>query len=322
GDSLTIGLDVSKELKKAVIEIDLNAKPGSQFAKYLGDSGGVTSYFRVLQDDPSIISAYMSWELQKADALNLKEIALGLQQSLEYSILEENPVPEGEAPQLRLGGLFECLAETAEAGTLDAFGRMQQTATGESVVMVSIRVINGTTASVSISDLLQYMDDQDSDNQEIQLNADSYRGVNFHRVTPTDQDAGSIRVFGENWSMYFGSGERTLWFVMGGEEAIPTVHAAIDQILDPASQKTLPDAAPFRFTLNMSQWMSIFENPERERQGFGKKVAETFEAGDDKIIADMTPRENGIRYRIRFEEGFVKLVGLAVARAFGIPLEE
>jgi hypothetical protein len=72
----------------------------------------------------------------------------------------------------------------------------------------------------------------------------------------------------------------------------------------------------------MSQWMAIFENPERERRGFGKKMAETFEAGDDKIIADMTPRENGIRYRIRFEEGFVKLVGLALADAFGIPLDQ
>jgi len=322
GDSLTIGLDVSKELRKAVVEIDLNAKPGSQFAKYLGDSGGVTSYFRVLQDDPSIISAYMSWELQKEDALNLKEMALGMQQALEYEILETNPPPDGEEPQLRLGGLFECLAETAEAGTLDGFGRMQTTATGESVIMASVRVINGTTASVSIADLLQYVEDKDSDNQDIQLNADSYRGVTFHRVSPTTQDSDSKRIFGENWSMYFGAGERTLWFVMGGEEAIPIVHAAIDQILDPASQKTLPDSAPFRFTLNMSQWMAIFENPERERRGFGKKMAETFEAGDDKIIADMTPRENGIRYRIRFEEGFVKLVGLALADAFGIPLDQ
>ncbi len=320
GDSLTIGLDVSKELRKAVVEVDLNAKPGSQFAKYLADSGGVTSYFRVLQDDPSVISAYMSWELQKEDALNLKEIALGLRLMLENNE-EVNPLPDGTVGPLRLGGLFDCLEQTAEAGTLDGFGRMQQTATGESIIMASVRVINGTTASITIADLLERLKAWEED-VDIQLNADSYRGVNFHRVTPPLQDDESKRIFGENWSLYFGSGERTLWFVMGGEEAIPAVHAAIDQILDPASQKTLPDAAPFRFTLNMSQWMSIFENPERERRGFGKKVAETFEAGDDKIIADMTPRENGIRYRIRFEEGFVKLVGLAVARAFGIPLEE
>ena len=46
------------------------------------------------------------------------------------------------------------------------------------------------------------------------------------------------------------------------------------------------------------------------------------DVGDDRIIADMTPKENGIRYRLRFEEGFVKLVGIALARTLGVPLDE
>lgn len=327
GDSVTIGLDVSKELRKAVVEVDLNAKPGSQFAKYLGDSGGVTSYYRALQNDPAIISAYMSWQLQEENAKNLKEIAVGIKQLIDEQqsgedLEEEDPPSPADDILVRTDGLFNCLADTAEAGTLDGFARMQQTTNGTSVVMASVRVINGTTASVTIADLLEKLKADQGDDVDLQLNIETYRGVTFHRVTPSDQDANSERVFGENWSMYFGAGERTLWFLMGGEEALIAVHDAIDKILDPASQQSLPDSAPFRFTLNMSQWMGIFENPERERQGFGKKVAENFEAGDDRIIADMTPKENGIRYRVRFEEGFVRLVGFAVARTFGIPLEE
>jgi len=322
GESLTIGLDVSRELRKAVVEIDLNAKPGSQFAKYLGDTGGVTSYFRVLQDDPSIISAYASWELQQEEANNFKEIALGLKQTLQYN--QEQAALEGEATSedLRLDGLFDCLAETAEAGTLDLFARMQQVSSDRAVIMASIRVINGNTAAVTIADLLELLKSRESDNVEIALNVDSYRGVNFHQLIPTKQSENDQRIFGEDWSMYFGAGERTLWFVLGGEEALPTVHTAIDKILDPASQQSLPDAAPFRFTLNMSEWMSLFENPDRPRREFGQKVAETFAEGDDRIIADMTPKENGIRYRIRLEEGFVKIVGIAIARGFGIPLDE
>lgn len=327
GDSITVGLDVSRELRKAVVEVDLNAKPGSQFAKYLGDSGGVTSYYRALQSDPAIIAAYMSWQLQDESAKNLKEIAVGIKQ-----LLDEQQSPEGledDAPLspaddilVRTDGLFNCLADTAEAGTLDAFARMQQTANGTSVVMASVRVINGTTASVTIADLLEKLKATEGDDVDLQLNVETYRGVTFHRVTPTDRDSGSQRVLGENWSMYFGAGERTLWYLMGDEQALTAVHDAIDKILDPASQQALPDAAPFRFTLNMSQWMGVFEDPDRERGGFGKQAADTFEEGDDRIIADMTPKENGLRYRIRFEEGFVKLVGLTLARTFGVPVNE
>ncbi|MBD3674622.1 MAG: hypothetical protein HUJ26_13955 [Planctomycetaceae bacterium] len=327
GDSITVGLDVSKELRKAVVEVDLNAKPGSQFAKYLGDSGGVTSYYRALQSDPAIISAYMSWQMQDEYAKNLKEIAVGIKQLIEEEqsvddLDDSAPVSPADDILVRTDGLFNCLADTAEAGTLDAFGRMQQTANGTSVVLASVRVINGTTASVTISDLLEKMKARDGDNVDLQLNAETYRGVTFHRVTPSNRDAGSQRVFGEDWSFYFGAGERTLWFLMGDEEVLIAVHDAIDKILDPASQQALPDAAPFRFTLNMSQWLAMFENPDREPGEFRQKVNETFEAGDDRIVADMTPKENGLRYRIRFEEGFVKIVGLFAARSFGIPLDE
>lgn len=337
GDSLTVGLDVSKELRKAVIEVDLNARPGSEFAKYLGDAGGVTSYFRVLQDDPSILSAYMSWQLQKEDAKNFKEMAVGVRQMIEQERQDALDNPDASAEQqaiyeanpVRLEGLFECLADTAEAGTLDGFFRFQGEEPGETVILAAIRVVNGARASETIGDLIQLIDARSSasrpDNSsdtEITLNSDSYKGVTFHQIKPTRKDEGMERTFGENVAFHIGAGERTLWFVMGGDKAMLAAHDAIDQILDPGSQPVVTNTAPFRFTLNMSQWMSLWENPERERQGFQKQAAETFEQGEDKIIADMTPKDNGIRYRIRFEEGFVKLIGIALARTWGFPLDE
>jgi hypothetical protein len=330
GDSLTVGLDVSKELRKAVIEVDLNARPGSDFAKYLSDSGGVTSYFRVLQDDPAILSAYMSWQLQKEDAKNFKEMAIGIRQIIEHQREQALENPDAPAEQktvyednpVRLEGLFDCLADTAEAGILDGFFRFQGSEPGETVILAAVRVVNGARAAQTIGDLIQLANAQDSDNTEIQLNYDTYQGVTFHRIQPTRKPAGMERTFGENVAFHFGAGERTLWFVMGGDKAMPAAHDAIDQILDPGSQPIVSNTAPFRFTLNMSQWMSLWDDPERERQGFRKQAAETFEQGADRIIADMTPKDNGVRYRIRFEEGFVKLIGIALARAWDFPLDE
>lgn len=322
GDSFTIGIDVSSKLKTAVIEIDLNALPGSQFAKYLSDSGGEISYFRPLQNDPSILSAYMSWKLQEKDAELFKEMALAGKDLIAHQ-LETNP-PEGDPVNVRLDGLFDSLADTADSGILDGFFRFQGENQGEVVVMAAVRVVNGQLASQTIGDLLMMAQAYNpSDNIEFQLNAEAYRGVNFHRVISDEPpDTPTKRTFGDNYSFYFGAGERTLWFVMGGDKAIPEARKAIDHILDPTSQQDLGNTAPFRFTLNMSNWMKIWEDPERERRGFGKTASENFEKGDDRIVLDMTTRENGIRYRIQLEESFVRLLGLAIARGFGIPLEE
>lgn len=335
GDSLTVGIDVSKELRKAVVEVDLNARPGSEFSKYLSDAGGVSSYFRVLQDDPAILSAYVSSKLQKEDARNLKEMAIGIRQIIEHEREQALENPDATAEQqalfkdnpVRLKGLFDCLADTAEAGIIDGFFRFQGSEPGETVVLAAVRVVNGNRASETIGDLIKLTNARNSANgrnsdDEVQLNYDSYQGVTFHRIQPSTLPPAMERTFGEDTAFYIGSGERTLWFVMGGEKAIPAAHDVIDRILNPGSQPVVTNTAPFRFTLNMSQWLSLWADPERERQGFGKQAAETFEQGDDKIIADMTPKDNGIRYRIRFEEGFVKLIGIALARAWGLPLDE
>ena len=45
---------------------------------------------------------------------------------------------------------------------------------------------------------------------------------------------------------------------------------------------------------------------------------ENFEQGDDQISVEMTTRENGIRYRIRLEEGFVRILGLGFLDGLGI----
>jgi hypothetical protein len=313
GDSVTIGLDVSPRQKTAVVEIDLNARPGSQFAKYLSDSGGEISYFRPLQNDPTILSAYASWKLQRKDRDLFKEMALALKDVITHQ-LDTNP-PEGDSVDVRVDGLFDSLADTAEAGILDGFFRFQGEQQGEVVVLAAIRVINGELASQTIGDLLQMAEAYSNSPREteILLNVEAYRGVNFHRVTPDEPpDTPTKRTFGEDYSFYFGAGERTLWFVIGGDKAIPEARKAIDRILDPTSQRDLANTAPFRFTLNMSQWIKVWENPERERLGFRKTMSENFEKGDDRIVIDMTTRENGVRYRLQLEESFVRLLGLVI----------
>ena len=126
--------------------------------------------------------------------------------------------------------------------------------------------------------------------------------------------------------MYFGAGDRTLWFALGGDAALPAVQGAIDKVVDPASRRDLAGTAPIQFSMSMSQWMGMWENPDREKRGMEKTMSENFAAGQDRLIIDVTPKENGIRYRIKFEDAFLRAMGFVGAwqtdRMLGNPTDE
>lgn len=56
------------------------------------------------------------------------------------------------------------------------------------------------------------------------------------------------------------------------------------------------------------------QRPRRDRGG--QIIRETLAEGDDRIVMDFRPMETGMRMRIRFEEGFVKVFGRLLARPF------
>lgn len=322
GDSFTVGVDVSPELKSAVIEMDLNARPGSEFAKLLEDFGGKVSYYRPLQKDPSVVSAFLSQRMDKDTQDMLTEIVTQGQAAIEV-LLAENPQTMDQT--VRLQGLADTLLGTIEAGIFDGFFRIQMAESGEATLLASVRVSGGTRAAETIGDLLTLLQTvEGSDRVELQLNADQHQGVIFHRVKPVNQGADPMRrafAGDDEINMYFGAGERTLWFVLGGKEAMPAAKAAIDRILDPAAQRDLAGTAPVQFSFSMSQWMAMWANPDREPEGMQLTMQENFAAGQDRILFDVNPKENGIRYRIRFEEGFIRAAGLGLSVPFDRMIE-
>ncbi len=312
GDSLTLGLDVSPELKTLVVEFDMAARPGSEFAKWLSDSGGKTSYFRPLQKTPAVLSVSSSTQLDPKSIENLREIITEGQKFIEIQLQEQEATKD---KTLRLSGLFAALNATVESGQLDGFFRVQRAESGQHSLLGGVRVMGGEQAAQSIGDILQLVGELEPGDVSVELNATEHEGVTFHRVIPTRQDPMSQRIFGENWAMYFGAGERTLWFVLGGDEALPAVRAAIDQVVDPAAQRDLAGTAPFQFSMSMSQWIQMWTDPDRQRfDEFLETMTDNFAKGQDRLMIDMTPREDGMRYRFRLEEGFIRAMGLGITR--------
>ena len=122
-------------------------------------------------------------------------------------------------------------------------------------------------------------------------------------------------MFGENSALYFGTDKQALWFAVGGDDAIPTLRAAIDRVAagNDAGPRRV-ELAPFQFVLNLTEWSHINQS-ERDQPGrFASLALQAFEQdGSDILRADARPLKNGFRIRVQAENGFLRLLGLAIA---------
>jgi hypothetical protein len=58
----------------------------------------------------------------------------------------------------------------------------------------------------------------------------------------------------------------------------------------------------------MSQWLDKMD----ASRPFAQTVREAFSGGADRLQVDIRPIDNGMRFRLRVEEGYLKLLGGAI----------
>ena len=115
------------------------------------------------------------------------------------------------------------------------------------------------------------------------------------------------RVYGESSSLYMGAGKSVLWFAVGGEEAVVELKHAIDQVAEPVRNPT--QALPFQFVVNVSEWLEIVDPLKRATLS-----RQALTDGKDSVRFDIQGIQDGMRLRLRFDEGFTKLIGLGMIR--------
>jgi hypothetical protein len=74
------------------------------------------------------------------------------------------------------------------------------------------------------------------------------------------------------------------------------------------------ELAPFQVIVNLTEWININQSDGDQPGRFAALALEAFDAnGSDVIRADARLLKNGFRVRIQFENGFLRLIGLAIS---------
>ncbi len=312
GDQVTLGWDASAEARRGVLELSIDAKANSEFARFLTDVSGQKSSFHAMFDEDQPLCLSASWELPPRDREAYAEVASALRDQVELDLLEKD-LPGDSVP-----GLFDAIDATIQSGHMDFCMQFAAPEEGRFVLLGGVRIVGARTFGESLARLLNALRD-DPDVAAIELNVDSHEGIAFHRLKGKDASAQDQRTFGGAPSLYVGCSDRALWFAIGTQGSTAYLKPVIDAVQRAESEPpATTNNAPFQLIARISQWMQI-PGPDRGDKGPSWRrqlVDEAFSGEDDALRIDVRPTETGGRIRIQFDEAFLRFIALRVGREY------
>lgn len=317
GEELTLGFKIDQTAKNASLELVVKATPNSSFAKELKEGIAKPSYFAAAIDENVPLSGSISAMMDKPGRKTMLDLFnLGEQESNRgLAGLDEDIAVEDIPGQQSTQDLFNALRETIKEGHLDGFVQFFGEPGEKFVIIGGVKVMNAGAFGSGLSDVLEQAS-RTNGNMDVELGVDSYGDIVFHRLSTKIRVRSDKRMFGEESALYFGTDNQALWFCVGGDAAIPTLRSAIDRVA--AGDDTglrRGELAPFQVIVNLTEWIQINQS-DRETPGrFATLALEAFDAdGSDIIRADARSLKNGFRVRVQVENGFLRLLGMAISR--------
>lgn len=321
GESFMIGLDASEDKKSVTLELEILAKKNSPFAKELSEFTGKKSYFSSLVDDNAPLSASMSVKLNKTNQKQYISTIVFAKEQILKQLTRQN-LGDGQTPlesdKRMLSRIGDPLLHTIEKGFLDIFLQLDGNPQDRMSLIGGAKIEEGRTLARGLPEFLNKIQELNQNGPVIELNHFTHRNVTFHKISGRSQQGQPARegMFGKSPAFYVGVGANTIWFTFGGDHALNSLKSSMDKVADRSriGQKT-NTRAPVHAVANISRWLSIAPTGEKG-PGKGRLQAEkAFVPGKDRISFEVRPLDNGVRMRVKFEEGMVQFVGIALAEA-------
>jgi hypothetical protein len=145
----------------------------------------------------------------------------------------------------------------------------------------------------------------------VRLNSSTHNGVDIHRIEPAGQGSGRERLFGGPPSIYLAVDKSVLWFAVGAEKAPGDLKRAMDKSAEPRNETAT--AVPMQMVMNFASFTEMFD-PEQQSDGFAGRARRAFGKGGDALRMEVLPVTDGMRFRVQFDEAFLRLVGTEAAR--------
>ena len=334
---LSIGLNASEEDRNAKFELRIDANEDSPLAEYLQDINEKRSSFERLIDENNPLTVSFSMSISERDRDMYTEMLEGAELELNYQLSGKGKDIDRNAPPENRGvkQVFTAFKDTIQAGHLDAFVQFFGDPKKSFVAIGGMKLLSGTAAADGMQQLMTTFQDAE-EIKALEMNVSEHQNVAFHRIQPDRSRAQDRRVYGGPPALYVGAAPRTLWFAVGGDDALPNLKLTMDKMAAPpeVDPRLVEKRPPFRAVFNGAAWMNLPSNDEDEKDPSEYKdekaaaraarnkeraaqrrewAKNALTEGEDRLVVDYRPVDNGARLQIELDEGFIRMLGQAIA---------
>ncbi|MGC1274217.1 MAG: hypothetical protein WBC44_10960 [Planctomycetaceae bacterium] len=336
--SLTLGLDTSRENRKAVIELVAVAVEGTAFLESLQGLAEEPSRFAALLDDEVPLAASVNSKLDeysrqsqtdllKAGELEVATILTRLEQGEPPAATVEDRIAAadakaGPAPKVEpnpadsalAARIFDPLKAVVQDGNLDAFVQFRGDPEKKFVAIGAVEIPGAAGMESAVRELIERVRTARPEAAaafEVQYGAAEAGGVELHRLAGREIREEDKKLWGDAPALYVGFASDAIWAAVGGSRAVEVLDESITRVKEAGPVERNRAAAPFQIVITANRWVGI--DPDAENLDLAR---EAFEEGDDTLRMDFRPTEKGGRLRIEIEEGFIRLLGLGVSKRY------
>ena len=320
GEELTFGIKVDQEKQQAYLEFVVRAAPDSRFADELEGGIGKPSYFRGAIDETVPLSASMSLLMNETDRTTLTEL-FGFvtgEASRDLAGLPRDTLPE-DVPELQSAkDFFGALTKTAEEGLLDGFVQFlwadpDDPESRKFVLVGGAKLKDAEFFGSGLQDILRRL--KERENAPIDIAMETHGNAIFQRIDPGPTADGQ-ELYGKDFKIYIATDAQAVWVAVGGDRAVPTLKATMDKVKNEIENPTRgKNLAPFQFIMNGNHWLRFGSANGVWPERFGEMADEAFkQEGSDVLRIESRPVQNGFRFRLQVESGFLRLLGGVIAQ--------
>jgi hypothetical protein len=309
GDQFTLGWDASKENKSGVLEWKIDATPNSGLSKYIKDVGGKPTTFHAMMADDRPLTIAAAWTMDKRERKTAKIGVEGAMQEVN-KVLNDGEYVETLHPGLQK--IQDVALATIEDGVVDFCIQMVNIDTGKFALVGGARVAGGDTLGVGIRETLKELKDR-PELQALDLDDAAHNNVSFHRIIGPKPRDGETKFYGGEPAAWVGAGGRNIWFCVGTTAGLDALKSTMDLVAEggPPTPKTA--SAPFQIVFRMAPWLQIPPDADADTEDLDL-AKDAFGAQTDAARLEVRPVDNGLRTRLQFDEGFIRWLGMTLAK--------
>ncbi|MBS0206704.1 MAG: hypothetical protein JSS49_27825 [Planctomycetes bacterium] len=308
GEEVTLGVKMDPEGRKANIDFEIAGTSDSKLAKFFQDMAGKRTYFGNLLTNPSTFTMSTSWLLSEKQRPMLTSFFEAAKKDVSAGA-EKNSL---EGISKVIDPLFKVLMSTAESGHMDAIAQLVGTEPGKYALLVGTRLTGGRNLPNQVADLIQYIKDNGSGNEQIskvEIGANEIDSFPVHRLQVNPPDKPGQRMFGETAHVYLYASPQALWFAFGGDAAMDTLRDSVAQTALPQDPQQSRNRIPFLFVTHANNWLTVANDDNERAKSFNETARASFKTDNDSMQVIVRPTDSGVRLRAEFEEGFIALMG-------------